>query len=142
MTDVRTLRIGELAARSGVSIDTLRYYDRLGVLRPTGRTEGRFRLYAPDSVARVRFVKHARRHGLTLAQVRELLDLGGRPGRAQCLRMRDALAASIADVEQRLVQLAAFRELLASNLSTCERALAEPLGTTCPVIVALEREDP
>jgi hypothetical protein len=51
--------------------------------------------------------------------------------------MRDALAASIAEVEQRLVQLAAFRELLASNLSTCERALAELSGTTCPVIVAL-----
>ena len=141
MTDVQTLRIGELAARSGVSIDTLRYYDRLGVLRPTGRTAGRFRLYAADSVTRVRFVKHARRHGLTLAQVRELLDLGGTPGRAQCRRMRDALAASIADVELRLVQLAAFRELLATNLSSCERALAEPSGTACPVIVALEQED-
>lgn len=142
MSDARRLRIGELAARTGVSVDALRYYDRLGVLRPAGRTEGRFRLYALESVARVRFVKRAQQLGLTLTEISVLLALEGQSGRAQCRRMRDALTASIADVDERLGLLAAFRDTLTASLSACERALGEQAAITCPVVGRFEQEDP
>ena len=96
-TNGRELRIGELASRAGVSVDALRYYERLGLLTPTARTEGGFRTYGSASVARLDFIKQAQRLGLQLSEIRELIQPStGRDhtrcdcsmGIARCWRLR------------------------------------------------------
>jgi DNA-binding transcriptional MerR regulator len=74
------IRIGELSAQSGLSRDALRYYKRLGLMPRPRRTTGGFRLYSPGTFDRIRFIKQAELHGLTLREIRELLafqDQGG-----------------------------------------------------------------
>jgi len=73
MKTENTLRIGALAAASGVSRDALRYYEKLGLLPRSHRSSGGFRQYERNSVDRIRFVKQAQEHGLTLREIRDLI---------------------------------------------------------------------
>ena len=84
------LAIGELAARAGVTRDALRYYERLGLIAPLRRTSGGFRVYAPDIIERLRFIKQAQLHGMTLAEIRDLLRLDARSG-SQCRQVQQLL---------------------------------------------------
>ncbi len=73
-------QIGEVADRSGLTPDTLRYYERLGLLSPSRRTSGGFRVYTPQTLERLRFIKRAQTLGLTLHEIRDLVtyqDQGG-----------------------------------------------------------------
>jgi MerR HTH family regulatory protein len=74
----RRLKIGELARLSDLSIKTIRYYERRGLLAQPPRTEGGYRLYGPEEVARLRFVRRAKLLGLTLEEIRELVELAAR----------------------------------------------------------------
>jgi DNA-binding transcriptional MerR regulator len=80
------LRIGEVALRAGVSIDTVRYYERRRLLPAAARSEGGFRLFTPDAVDRVRFIKQAQELGFSLDEIGELLATGGAE---ECRRVRD-----------------------------------------------------
>jgi DNA-binding transcriptional MerR regulator len=131
--------IGDLAARAGVTPDTLRYYERLGLLAPTGRTTGGFRLYSIDAVSRVQFIKQAQMHGLTLAEIRELLRLDARAGTGRCRRVQRLLERKLADIDARLVQLQDFRRALEGYLAQCRRALADSPEADCPVVIDLRR---
>lgn len=132
-------RIGELAARTGLTADTLRYYERLGVMAPVRRTHGGFRLYTSEAVARVQFIKQAQMHGLTLAEIRELLRLDDRTGAARCRRVQRLLERKLADIDARLAQLRAFRRSLEDYLAQCRRALADSPNADCPVVVDFRR---
>jgi DNA-binding transcriptional MerR regulator len=72
------LKIGELARQTGLSIKTIRYYESRGLLEQLPRTEGGYRLYGPEEIARLRFVQRAKLLGLTLEEIRELVDLAAR----------------------------------------------------------------
>ena len=74
----RRLKIGELARHTGLSIKTIRYYESRGLLEQPPRTEGGYRLYGPEEVARLRFVQRAKLLGLTLEEIRELVELAVR----------------------------------------------------------------
>lgn len=126
-------RIGEMATKAGISADTLRYYERLGVIPRVGRTSGGLRRYGDDVLVRIRFIRQAQSLGLTLKDVRQLLTDQGRPGRERCQRVHGLLALRFQEVDKRLAELRAFRRTLQSHLDACERALKshEP---TCPVI--------
>jgi DNA-binding transcriptional MerR regulator len=76
----RTLRIGELARASGLTPDTLRYYERLGLLAAAQRTAGNFRAYDAATLDRLRFIKTAQSHGLSLREIGELLARSIREG--------------------------------------------------------------
>jgi DNA-binding transcriptional MerR regulator len=129
-----TLTIGELAARTGMTPDGLRYYERLGVIARAPRTAGGFRVYPAAVVERLRFIKQAQRHGLTLAEIRELLRLGARRGANQCQQVRQLLERKLADLDARLIELQEFRRTLDVYLSQCTRTLAEDPGSACPVV--------
>ncbi len=126
-------RIGEVAAKAGVTPDTLRYYERLGVLPRARRTSGGLRLYGDDVLSRVRFIQQAQSFGLTLKDVRQLVTEQGRPGRERCRRVRDLLAVRLTEVDTRMSELRAFRKTLQTHLEACEHAL-ESDQPACPVI--------
>ena len=126
-------RIGEIAARGGVSPDTLRYYERLGVLPRARRTTGGLRKYGDDVFVRLRFIQQAQSFGLTLKDVRQLVNEQGRAGRERCRKVRDLLAVRLQEVNGRLGELRAFRKTLQAHLEACEAAL-DSANPRCPVI--------
>ncbi|MPZ21515.1 MAG: MerR family transcriptional regulator [Luteitalea sp.] len=134
--------IGELAGRSGLTRDTLRYYERLGLLSPVSRTSGGFRLYSPHTLGRLRFIKQAQALGLTLREVRNLVGYHDQGGLKRCRQVRDLLRTKMTDVEVKLAELEEFRTTLSAYLADCERTLDERGATRqtqseCPVIETL-----
>src|SRR6516165_2794654 len=115
------LRIGEVALRAGVSIDTVRYYERRQLLPAASRTEGGFRLFTMDAVERVCFIKQAQELGFSLGEIGELLATGGAH---ECRRVRDHLKIKLSAVAERIRLLQDFRKTLARHLVVCERELS------------------
>ena len=122
-----SLRTGEVAARAGVNIQTLRYYERRGLIAEPTRSIGGHRAYPPDTVALVNVIKAAQRLGFTLDEVAELLDTGRRRHATPDLRQR--AEAKIAEVEQRIGDLIAIRERLARIVAARCDSLTD---CTCP----------
>lgn len=128
------LRIGELAARTGVSIDTVRYYERRRLLPRAARTGGGFRLFTPEAVERIRFIKQAQEIGLSLGEIERLLATGG--GANECRGVRDLLRAKLAELDGRMKAMKEFRNTLARHLSACERELSrQGEAAECPVLI-------
>lgn len=94
------VRIGELASQTGVSIDTVRYYERIGLLARAARTGGGFRRFTPEAAERIRFIKHAQDIGLSLDEIRTLLSVGG--GASECLRVSELLQSKLAELDERI----------------------------------------
>lgn len=135
-----TLRIGEVATGSGVTPDALRYYERLGLLPRARRTSSGYRVYGPAVLDRVRFIKQAQAHGLTLAEIRELLAFGDRGGRDRCRNVQRLLGLKIAELDRRLAELQAFRQTLQRYFAQCQRVLGGSVDAQCPVVVELEKQ--
>jgi DNA-binding transcriptional MerR regulator len=129
-----TLSIGELASRAGVTRDTLRYYEKLGLMAQAPRTTGGFRVYSAAVLQRLQFIKQAQRHGLTLAEIRDLLRLDERPGTGQCRQVHQLLQRKLADLDARLVEIREFRRTLNAYLTQCNRTLAHEPDAACPVV--------
>jgi DNA-binding transcriptional MerR regulator len=137
-------RIGDLARGTGLSRDALRYYERLGLIPTPRRTAGRFRVYPPDTIERVRFVKQAQMVGLTLQEIAALVRLQGQRGVKQCRQVRDLLRTKLTEVEAKLREFEAFKTTLCTYLVQCDRTLQDGSASrdddmNCPVIYTLER---
>jgi DNA-binding transcriptional MerR regulator len=116
---VTALRTGEVAARAGVNVQTLRYYERRGLLRKPARSTGGHRLYPPDSVELIGVIKAAQRLGFTLDEVADLLAAGRRPHPSTGLRAR--AVEKIAEIDARITDLTVMRAALARIVdSRCE----------------------
>lgn len=130
------MKIGEVAARAGVNIDTLRYYERRGLLAAPKRAAGsNYREYREDTVPLVRFIKRAQELGFTLSEIEELVSLrnGGKGMRRT--KVRTLAEAKMNDIDRKLIQLQAIRSALFNLLESC----ACGAGTlTCPILQALE----
>ena len=133
------LRIGELAAATAVSPDTLRYYERRGLLDAPRRSAGGFRLFEREAIDRVRFVKQAQALGLALDEIRQLVDIPDESGHAQCRQVQPLLRAHLAELDARLTELRRLRRTLRRALDDCERQLASRPDAECPVVQDLER---
>ena len=134
------VRIGQLSARTGVSRDTLRYYERLGLLPKPARTTGGFRVYGPATRDRLRFIKQAQSVGLTLDEIHDLVTFNGQRGEMRCQRVRDLLAAKLKDLEAKLRELRTFRRVLKESLALCDRTLAQHANGECPVVASPARD--
>ena len=130
----RLLRIGELAAASGLTRDALRYYERQGLLPRPARTTGGFREYNAPAVERVRFIKQAQAHGLTLREIRDLVSHPSDAGRTRCRHVRDLLARKLDQLEKRRRELDTFSQTLREYLQMCDRALGSHSSVECPVV--------
>lgn len=140
------LHIGDLATRAGVSADTLRYYERRGLLRPSGRRASGYREYRPEAADVVHFIKHAQALGFTLAEVEELLHLRRGAARREIgLEVRDVAVAKVHAIDEKLRLLGALRTTLVSLVAECDRTcganaeVEERAG--CPIITALDAPD-
>ena len=139
------LRIGDLAAQSGVSVDALRYYERRGLLRPSGRRASGYREYPPEAAGLVRFIKRAQGVGFSLAEVEELVRLRGDARQpAAVLAAREVARAKIKDIDERVRQLTALRGALADLVDACESTCGADRPSApaaCPIIGALNDGD-
>jgi len=126
--------IGELSRRTGVNIETIRYFERVGVLAAPPRTSGGRRVYGADHVRVLGFIRRARELGFNPAEVRAILSLGG-PAQASCSEVREIAAHHLERVRAKMVDLAQLESLLATTISHCEGDGA----THCAVIDLLDR---
>jgi len=135
----QTYRIGEIASASGVSVDTLRFYEREELLPPAVRSTGGARRYAGNIVERVTFIKQAQAVGLTLKDIRVLVDVRERPTSAACRRTRGILADRIQELQHRMQEMQAFQTLLSLHLRACDQALGSADVEDCPTLDAIGR---
>ncbi|MCA1655434.1 MAG: MerR family DNA-binding protein [Pseudonocardiaceae bacterium] len=128
------VRTGELAQQAGVNVQTLRYYERLGLLAEPARSPAGYRAYPADAVRTVRFIKRAQRLGFVLAEIEELLHLadGGPDG---CAAVRSMAGDRIADLERRISELMSMRDALARLMATCDLPRTE---RQCPILREIE----
>ena len=130
------LSIGEVAREAGVNIQTLRYYERRGLLQAPERSEGGHRQYLVESVRLVRFIKRAQDLGFTLMEVEELIALRQTRGRDRS-QIRRLASAKLADVDQKLGRLRAMRKAVSTLLESCA-CRGEALE--CQILEALDDE--
>ncbi|GIF00085.1 MerR family transcriptional regulator [Paractinoplanes rishiriensis] len=126
------LRTGEVAARAGVNIQTLRYYERRGLLAAPARSLGGHRLYPPDTVGLLTVIKAAQRLGFTLDEVADLLD-AGRSRRHPAPDLRQRAIDKIAEVDQRIADLTAIRATLTEVVEARCDSLTNCTCADCPV---------
>jgi MerR family Zn(II)-responsive transcriptional regulator of zntA len=131
-----TLTIGKVASRVKVSTDTLRYYEREGLITPAAKSNGGYRLYDPDAVRRVRFIKRAQQCGFTLAEIRALLELRA-SDRACCRDVRRLAVEKKLQLEAKIKAMRAISKALDEVIAACSHD-SRPLDD-CPILAALEQ---
>jgi len=128
------LRIGMLSERTGCHIETIRYYERVGLLPKTPRTEGGYRLYRIDHLKRLNFIRRARELGFSLDEVRTLLRLADHPDKS-CQEVRDLAATHLEEVQVKLADLKIMERVLKAMIARC----ADGTLPDCPLIDTLFR---
>jgi DNA-binding transcriptional MerR regulator len=129
------LRRGRVAAAADVNIETLRYYERRGLLAEPDRSPGGHRLYSPEAVTVLRVIKAAQRLGFTLEEVADLLELGRhRHGKRVDAGLQQRAREKLVEVEERIADLVAIRDNLTAALDAgCDDLLACASSECCPI---------
>ena len=128
------MRTSEVAARAEVNVQTLRYYERRGLLPEPERSPSGYRAYRADAVGLVRFIKRAQALGFTLNDVEQLLHLaGGDP--AACEEAKATARTRIADLDHRITELIAMRDALTQLVHTCDQPRNR---SDCPILKDIE----
>jgi len=127
--------IGKVAALAGVSPDTLRYYEKEGLITPASKTGAGYRLYNDEARRRIRFIKHAQHCGFTLSDIQELLELKHNE-RACCQDVRSIAVEKKLQIEHKLSALQAMSRALDELIDACNDA-TRPIDD-CPILCALE----
>ncbi|MDP1749192.1 MAG: helix-turn-helix domain-containing protein [Reyranella sp.] len=126
--------IGALSEETGVNIETIRYYERIGLLRKAARSAAGYRLYRAGDVARLCFVRRARDLGFSLEDVRRLLALADRESRS-CEGAKEIAEAHLEEVRAKLVDLRQMERVLAATVKACGRGAVPD----CPLLGSLGR---
>lgn len=125
--------IGRLAKAAGVNVETVRYYQRRRLLSVPTKRDRAFRYYGPDALQRLRFIRRAQAVGLSLEDIRQLLNLDRKRA---CGSTRALAAQRLALIEIQLKDLAALRDALAALVEECD----EHGGASCPILTRLSRD--
>ncbi|MGA7802227.1 MAG: MerR family DNA-binding protein [Gammaproteobacteria bacterium] len=133
-----SLTIGKLAREAGVHIETIRYYERQGLLETPPRSRAGYRSYSSAAVRRVRFIRQAKALGFSLREIAELLSLRADPA-GTCADIRARVGQKVTAIERKLAELARMRDVLTDLAATCESA-PTPIDE-CPILQALDPRD-
>ena len=131
---METLGIGQLAKRGGVGIDTVRYYERNGLLAPRDRLTSGYRRYGELEVARLRFIRRAQALGFTLKEIKDLLALSAQ---RDVGRVKRSAQGKLRDVETRIADLVRVRDGLATLIDACP---GHGRSADCPILRALTED--
>lgn len=129
------MTIGELAKAGGVNVQTIRYYEREGLLPAPHRwRDSGYRDFDDDALLRLRFIRSAKELGFTLREIKELLDMRLLPGES-CAEVKQLLKVKLTDMETRMKEMRRLRRVLRKFVAACDGRRA---STSCPALWALE----
>ncbi len=134
---MENLTIGKLARKAQVNVETVRYYERRGLIPEPPRLESGYRLYSKDAVARIRFIKRAKKLGFSLREISDLLSLRIDP-RTTCSDVKKKAEAKVTDIEEKIEDLQRIKIALAKLVASCTGS-----GPTidCPILAALDTKE-
>ena len=142
------IRIGELAERTGCNIQTIRYYERVGLLPHPPRSAGRYRLYEIEDVRLLAFVRRARELGFSLDEIRALLALSAEHSDSTCGEVRELAARHLANVRVKIADLREMERALTEAVRRCDQGhlpgcpLIDTLSATAPLHLVSRRRAP
>lgn len=113
------LLIGELAKTAGVTVDTLRFYEKNGLIEPKGRSESGYRLYDQNNIEQVKFVLNAKQLGLSLEEIKELLDIRLEATQHSCAEVKAITTAKLAVIDEKIAELTKIRTALKKINDAC-----------------------
>jgi MerR family mercuric resistance operon transcriptional regulator len=133
---MKTLTTGQLAKEAGVNIETIRYYERYGLIPEPPRRESGYRDYTPGYIERIRFIKRAQALGFTLKEISELLSVAD--GKPACKDIRKFAEDKVKDIETRIHDLQQIKMVLNDLIKRClgKRKISE-----CPIIESLSQKE-
>ena len=132
--------IGKLADAAGVNVQTIRYYESFGLLPVPARTTSGFRVYGEPAVKRLLFIKQAQALGFSLDEIKEILALS-KAGKRPCARVRNFAKAKLAEVDQRLKELLAYRQELAERIKLWDEIPDDPFDAAVCQLIELTRAE-
>ena len=133
---MESLTIGKVARLTGVGVETIRFYERQGLIDEPPRRASGYRQYPMNTADRVRFIKQAKVLGFSLKEIKELLTLRAAP-RAKCCDIRQRAEQKIQDIKERIDALRRMREALGKLMAECEGS--RPV-TECPILESLSKQ--
>jgi len=128
------LTIGKVAQRAGVGVETIRFYERQGLISEPPRKDSGYRLYSPDAVARIRFIRKAKELGFSLKEIKELLSLRIDP-LTDCADIQERAEAKVRDIEGKIQTLQRMKKALANLVAACP---GRGPVSKCPILDTLE----
>jgi len=136
-----SLQIGQVARKTGLSIDAIRFYEKAGVVPRPARTQGGYRLYQESEVADLEFIRRAQQLGFSLNEIRELFSVQRHPEET-CLHVRDLIAQKLGLVRGKIAELQRMETELGAALRQCRKALrtSPKHPETCPVLVEIAKQ--
>ena len=132
-----TLTIGQVARAARVGVETVRFYEREGLVVEPARRPSGYRQYPPDAVRRIRFIRRAKDLGFTLKEIGELLSLRVKAS-TTCADVRAMAGAKIRDIERRIAEFSRIRDVLLRLARTCR---GKGPTSECPILDMLDEED-
>ncbi|MEE2022993.1 Zn(2+)-responsive transcriptional regulator [Alkalimonas mucilaginosa] len=134
------MKIGELVKRHGVSVDTIRFYEKQQLLKPSARSDAGYRLYREADSQRLNFILRAKAVGFSLQQVRELLQIEDNKAEWHCADVKDKVQQKMLEIEQQMLELKQFHQALQQLDAAC---CGGPISATeCSILTALEQGKP
>lgn len=133
MSTIKGISIGEVARRTDLGVETIRFYEREGLIDEPPRKLSGYRQYPEEVIARIRFIRRSKELGFSLKEIRELIALQRNPN-ATCMDVRRQTEAKIVELENKIVEFQKMRDTLTSMMSNCRNDL--PVQS-CPVLNAL-----
>jgi MerR family transcriptional regulator, copper efflux regulator len=129
----KPLLIGQVTDLSGIPIRTIRYYESLGLLQSSGRTEGGFRQFSSDVITRLAFIKRAQHLGLSLEEIGEILQVYDQ-GQPPCGDIKEKLEEKLSQIDYQINQLLTLRSEIEELLSGWKNIGGKQEDTICPII--------
>lgn len=134
MSKAKKLTIGKIAEKANVNIQTLRYYERRNILKPTKREQSGYRLYDEEALARLRFIKFAQNLGFSLRDIKALLTLRT-DNESKCRQTKKIAEEKLAEIERKIADLENMRRALKGLIGQCE---TRNVTDACPILASVK----